>query len=315
MIEPIDLSKVRTRSIRERANKVRIDLFGRVIEPTGKFAEFVDALPEILRAADLKEMCRRLNAARKAKRPLILAMGDALIKVGLTPYILRLMDEGFITALAMQGAGVIHDTEIALIGETSEDVQVTIADGSFGMAEETGSFIHAAIGEGVEQKLGLGEAVGRKIELEQLRFREHSLTWHAWKRQIPLTVHVAYGTDIIHMHPQADGATTGKATEIDFRKFAALVCELEGGAIINAASAVILPEVFLKSLSVARNLGHKVADFTAVNLDMLQQYRPMENVVKRPTATGGHGFALTGNLEILFPLLTLCLLDTKERDS
>jgi len=313
MIEPIDLSKVRTKSIRERANKVRIDLFGQLIEPAGKFAEFVDALPGFLKAADFKELCERLNAARKASRPIILAMGDALVKVGLTPYIVRLIDEGFITALAMQGAGIIHDTEIALIGETSEDVQAAISDGSFGMAEETGSFLHTAIREGLGKGMGLGEAVAWKMERAALPHREHSLTWRAWKKSIPLTVHVAYGTDIIHMHPAADGAAIGKATEIDFRKFAALVCELEGGAIINAASAVILPEVFLKSLSVARNLGHKVANFTAVNLDMLQHYRPMENVVNRPTSTGGRGFALTGNLEILFPLLTLCLLDFKER--
>ncbi|OPX22677.1 MAG: hypothetical protein B1H03_03790 [Planctomycetales bacterium 4484_113] len=314
MIEPIDLSKVQTKSIRERANKVRIDLFGEVTEPEGRFTQFVDALPDILKARDFKELCQRLNTARKAKRAIILAMGDALIKVGLTPYILRLMDEGFITALAMQGAGIIHDTEIALIGETSEDVQVTITDGSFGMAEETGSFIHSAIKEGVKNGIGLGEAVGRKMDEAAPPHREHSLTWQAWKRGIPLTVHVAYGTDIIHMHPEADGAVIGKATEIDFRKFAALVCQLEGGAIINAASAVILPEVFLKSLSLARNLGHKVSDFTAANMDMLQHYRPMENVVKRPTTTGGRGFALTGNLEILFPLLTLCLLDIKKRD-
>jgi len=313
VIKPIDLSRVRTKSIRERVNKTRVDLFGHVIQPDGKFAEFADALPNILKASDLKEICQSLDMSRKAGRPIILAMGDALIKVGLTPYIVRLIEEGFITALAMQGAGVIHDTEIALIGETSEDVQVTIADGSFGMAEETGSFLHGAIKEGVEKDIGLGEAVGWKIDEAELPFREHSLAWHAWKKQIPLTVHVAYGTDIIHMHPDADGAVIGKATEIDFRKFAALVCELEGGAIINAASAVILPEVFLKSLSIARNLGNKVTNFTAINLDMIQHYRPIENIVKRPTATGGRGFALTGNLEILFPLLTMCLLDTKEK--
>ncbi len=313
MIDPLDLSKLNMKSIRDRKNKVKVSSFGIPIETNGTFAKFLDTLPAFLKADDLKEICRWWNQARKENKQIILMMGDALIKLGLSPYIMRLIDEGFLTALAMQGAGIIHDTEIAMIGETSEDVSITIGDGSFGMWKEIGEFINSAIKAGVSEGLGIGEAVGRKISQENLPYKNYSIINYAYERGIPLTAHIAYGTDTIHMHPNADGASIGKGTEIDFRKFANLVCSLEKGVVINAASAVILPEVFLKSLSIARNLGHNVHNFMAVNMDMIQHYRPIENVVKRPTSTQGRGYALTGNLEILFPLVTMCLLDIKDR--
>lgn len=313
MIEPLDLKRIKLRSISERENKVKVSLFGEPVEPSGQFFAFLSKLPSILKAQDLKEICRRLETSRRDGKQIILMMGDALIKVGLTPYITRLIDEGFITALAMQGAGIIHDTEIALIGETSEDVAANIADGSFGMWRETGEFINSAIREGAEKGIGIGEAVGKKIAEENLPYKDSSLSYFCYKKGITLTVHVAYGTDTIHTHPSADGAAIGKGTEIDFRKFANLICRLEGGAIINAASAVILPEVFLKSLAIARNLGNTIENFTAVNIDMIQHYRPTENVVRRPLSSKGKGYALTGNLEILFPLITMCLLDIKGR--
>ena len=312
MTEPIDLRKVRLKPIKERRNKVSVQLFGRLPEPKGKFKEYLDSLPRILKAQDLREICYAIIDAGKNSKPVVLMMGDALIKVGLTPYIMKLIEENLVSAIAMQGAGIIHDTEIALIGETSEDVAQSITDGSFGMWKETGEFINSAIKEGVDANLGLGEAVGKKIFDEKPPFYQYSIACFCFEKKIPLTVHVAYGTDTIHMHPSADGAIIGKATEIDFRKFIATVCGLEGGVVINAASAVILPEVFLKSLAVARNLGNKVEDFVAVNIDMIQHYRPIENVVKRPTAGKGKGYSLTGNLEILFPLLTACLIDLKE---
>jgi len=312
MSEPVDLRKVRLKPIKERKNKVGVQLFGRLVEPEGKFKEFLESLPRVLKAQDLREICHAIIDARRNSKPVILMMGDALIKVGLTPFILKLIEENLISAVAMQGAGIIHDTEMALIGETSEDVAQTIVDGSFGMWKETGEFINSAIKEGVLANLGLGEAVGKKIFEEKPPFYEYSISAFCFDKKIPLTVHVAYGTDTIHTHPSADGAIIGKATEIDFRKFAGSVCELEGGVVINAASAVILPEVFLKSLAIARNLGNKVEDFVAVNIDMIQHYRPIENVVKRPTAGKGKGYSLTGNLEILFPLLTACLIDLKK---
>ncbi|MCD6283589.1 hypothetical protein J7J84_08355 [bacterium] len=309
MTEPIDLGKVHTYPLSHRKNIVKKELFGEVFTPHGEFARFLQSLPDILRARDLKEMCARVIAASRAGKKIILAIGAHQIKIGMGPYICRLIDAGLVTCVVMNGAGIIHDTELAMIGETSEDVAEAIQDGSFGMAKETAEFLNAAIAEGANSGEGIGSAVGRKVADSALPFAELSLAHFCYKSGTQLTVHVAYGTDIIHMHPSADGAATGKATEIDFRKLAATVCELEGGVILNVGSAVVLPEVFLKCLSIARNLGHKVADFTAVNLDMIQHYRPQENIVRRPTLPHGKGYAFTGNLEILFPLLTYCLLD------
>jgi len=313
MNEPLDLSGIRTRPLAERKNLVSIRDFGSVVSPQGEFVRFLDSLPGILRAQDLKELCRRTVAAAAAGKEVILALGAHQVKLGLAPYLSRLIERKLVTAVALNGAGVIHDCEIALIGATSEDVAEAIQDGSFGMARETAEFINAAIAQGARSGEGLGAAVARRIAEAKLPYREHSLLHSCHLHGTQVTVHVAYGTDIIHMHPSADGALTGKATEIDFRKLAARVCRLEGGVVMNVGSAVILPEVFLKCLAIARNLGHRVEDFTAVNLDMVQHYRARENVVLRPTYPGGRGYALTGNLEILFPLLTYCLLDLQVR--
>ncbi|OGK08922.1 MAG: hypothetical protein A2Y63_03280 [Candidatus Riflebacteria bacterium RBG_13_59_9] len=313
MSEPLDLSEVRTYPLRERKNLVSTELFGSVLSPHGEFAAFLDSLPDILRARDLKEVCSRIVAATAASREIVLASGAHQIKLGMAPYVMRLIEEGLVTAVAMNGAAAVHDSEIAMIGATSEDVAESIQDGSFGMARETGEFLNAAIAEGARTGEGLGAAVGRKIAEDKLPHRQLSLLHFCHTKDVQATVHVAYGTDVVHMHPSADGALTGKATEIDFRKLAAVVCRLEGGVMLNVGSAVVLPEVFLKCLSIARNLGHEVSGFTAVNLDMIQHYRPQENVLRRPTLPRGRGFALTGNLEILFPLITHCLLDLKAR--
>jgi len=315
MTEPLDFSRIRRYPLKERENLVRAEMFGQPLTPEGQFVEFLESLPDILRAKDLKEVVQRTVDAALGGKEILLAIGAHQIKIGMTPFIQRLMDERLVTAVAMNGAGIIHDTELALIGETSEDVAVSIQDGSFGMAQETAEFINAAIAQGASDGSGLGAAVGRKIAEEKLPHRRWSLAHYCYEQGVPLTVHVAYGTDIIHMHPSADGALTGKATEIDFRRLAAAVARLEGGVVMNVGSAVILPEVFLKCLSAARNLGHTVRHFTAVNLDMIQHYRPHENVVRRPTLPEGRGYALTGNLEILFPLLAYCLLDAKRARS
>ena len=308
-VEPIDLRRVKTSSIKTRKNKVKISDFCAPYTTGASVKQFLTGLPKILKAQDLLASARAIAEAKKNGRQVILAMGDSVIKVGLSPLVIQLMEKGIITALAMQGAGVIHDTEIALIGETSEDVAVTIKDGSFGMAEETGSLLNDAITSGAAQGLGLGEAAGRMLSELAPPHKDMSITYNAYRLGIPLTVHVAYGTDIIHMHPRADGAAIGRATEIDFRKFTTVITTLEGGVILNIGSAVILPEVFLKALSVARNIGYDAKNFTAINMDMIQHYRPLENVVKRPTKTGGQGFALTGHHEIMFPLLCAAVLE------
>jgi hypothetical protein len=315
MTEPIDLGKVHTYPLSQRKNIVKKEAFGELLTPQGEYARFLRSLPDILRARDFKETCARIVAAASADKEVILAIGAHQIKIGMGPYIRRLIDAGLITSVAMNGAGIIHDTELAMIGETSEDVAEAIQDGSFGMARETAEFLNAAIAEGANSGEGIGAAVGHKIAESNLPFSELSLAHNCYSTETQLTVHVAYGTDIIHMHPSADGAATGKATEIDFRKLAATVCSLQGGAILNVGSAVVLPEIFLKCLSIARNFGHEVTDFTAVNLDMIQHYRPQENIVRRPTLPDGRGYAFTGNLEILFPLVTYCLLDLQaQRD-
>ena len=314
-IEPIDLKRVKTSSIKTRKNKVKIQDFAAPYTEGSTVKQFMGSLPRILKAGELIASANAIVAAKKNNKQVILAMGDSVIKVGLSPLVIQLMEKNIITALAMQGAGVIHDTEIALIGETSEDVAVTIKDGSFGMAEETGALLNDAIKSGAGAGMGIGEAAGKALAAlpsTEAPYRDMSITYNAYKLGIPLTVHVAYGTDIIHMHPKADGAAIGKGTEIDFRKFAAIVSMLENGVIINIGSAVILPEVFLKALSIARNVGYDANNFTAINMDMIQHYRPLENVVKRPTKTGGQGFAITGHHEIMFPLLTAFIMELLE---
>ncbi|MCL4558798.1 MAG: hypothetical protein M1491_09300 [Deltaproteobacteria bacterium] len=308
-VEPIDLKRVKTSSIKTRKNKVKVADFSLPYKKGWTVRQFLDSLPRILKTEELRASAEAIVTAQKNNRQVILAMGDSVIKVGLSPLVVQLMESGLITAVAMQGAGVIHDTEIALIGETSEDVAVTIKDGSFGMAEETGSFLNSTIKSGAGKGMGIGEAAGEALSSIDAPYKHMSITYNAYRLGIPLTVHVAYGTDIIHMHPKADGAAIGKGTEIDFRRFTTIVSMLENGVILNIGSAVILPEVFLKALSVVRNIGYDVKNFTAINMDMIQHYRPLKNVVERPTKTGGQGFAITGHHEVMFPLLAAWVME------
>ncbi|MFH1783281.1 MAG: hypothetical protein ABH868_00060 [bacterium] len=307
-IQPVDLKKIQTLSIKKRENKVKIPLFGTLSNADDSFGQFLDSLPKILKANDFKSVVDAIVKAKKGGKTIVWGMGDSIIKCGLSPLVIHMMKKGFVNAIALQGAGIIHDTEIGLIGETSEDVAVTIEDGSFGMAEETGAILNDAIIEGVKGGIGIGEAVGKKLCELNIPNKDKSIMAMSYELGIPVTVHMAIGTDIIHMHPKADGAAIGEGTHIDFRKFASIVSRLSGGVILNMGSAVILPEIFLKALSVARNLGNKVSNFTTANFDMIQHYRPLENIVKRPVSSGGKGFAITGHHEIMIPLLVKAIL-------
>ena len=307
---PIDLSRVTTYPLGERKNKVTIGDFAIPGSPGATFRDFLAILPHILAGTSFREVVSAIVQAHQDGRPVILAMGAHVIKCGLSLIVIDLMERGIITAVAMNGAGPIHDFEIALIGETSEDVADGLRTGMFGMVEETGRLINEAIREGAEQDLGMGEAIGRKIIAMGTPYERYSILAAGVRLGVPTTAHVAVGTDIIHMHPRADGAAIGKTSFHDFRLLASIVADLgHGGVYLNLGSAVILPEVFLKALTMARNLGHEVIDFTTVNLDMYQHYRPVQNVVKRPSLDGGKGYAITGHHELIIPLLAQAVLE------
>ena len=300
-LKPIDLKKVKTYSIKKRKNLFKSEQFGKPIE-SKDFNKFIDSLPKVLAANDLRNVIDNIVKAHKKTRPVVLALGAHVIKCGLSPLVIDLMKRGIITAVAMNGSGAIHDYEISLIGETSEDVSHSLKDGSFGMAKETSEAIQAAASV---PDSGLGRALGNKILKDNNKHRKDSILAVGAQLKIPVTVHVAVGTDIIHMHPCVSGSDIGESSHIDFKLLCSVVAGLEGGVWLNVGSAVIMPEVFLKAITVARNLGRKVSNFTTVNMDMIQHYRPQMNVVKRPTT---HGYSITGHHEIMLPLLRLGIL-------
>ncbi len=306
---PLDFSKVRTYPVTKRFSKVQSALLGKKVAKGATLRAFLRGLPDILAAQNLKAIARKIADCHRQNRTVMLGMGAHPIKVGLSPLIIDFMERGIIHSIALNGAGVIHDFEIAFMGETSEDVAATLKDGSFGMAEETGSFINQAISEGSKDNLGIGAAVGRAINQKRLRHRKLSILATAANLGIPVTSHIAIGTDIIHMHPKADGQALGDCSLRDFRTLTSIVATLDRGIYLNFGSAVILPEVFLKAVSLARNLGHPVQNLTTVNLDFLQHYRPLTNVVNRPTMNGGKGYQLTGHMEIMVPLLFAAVLE------
>ena len=299
---PLDFSRIRTYPLRERDNKVEVGDIAKPWTPGGSFAQFYDSLPHILVGNDFRALVDATITAVRAKRPVIIMMGAHVVKCGLNPILIDLIKRGIVNALAFNGAAAIHDFEIALIGATSEDVQHGLDDGTFGMNDDTGKLMNAALATGVKQGIGAGRALGEAIVQGSFRRKDLSLLHHGVLANLPVTVHVAIGTDIIHHHPSADGAVLGESTYLDFQKFAAVVAQLEGGVVLNIGSAVIMPEVFLKALTIARNLGHTVDHFTTATFDMLRHYRPTENVIKRPTHKGGHGYAITGHHELLVPL-------------
>ncbi len=309
----IDLSRVRTYPLGSRTSKVDAQALGRPVGSGASVAELLASLPDLLAARELREAARELARRRRSGGSIVLGMGAHPIKVGLSPLIVDLLERGVFAAVAMNGACIVHDFELALAGRTSEEVAEQLADGSFGMSEETGRFLNEAAGEGVAAGIGLGDAVGRKILAAVLPHASLSILAAGARLGIPITVHVALGTDIIHMHPSADGAAIGETSLRDFRILAECVTTLEGGAFVNLGSAVILPEVFLKALSLARNVGRTVADVFTLDMDFNRQYRPLTNVVSRPTLQGGRGIHLTGHHEIMFPLLCAALREEMER--
>lgn len=306
----LDLAGVSTYPLRSRKSKVGIQDLARPVPPGASIDEFLSALPRQLAGVTLRELAAQVRRGRTRKRPLLWGLGAHVIKVGLAPLLIDLMDRGYVTGLALNGAGIVHDFELAAVGHTSEEVAEGLGSGAFGMARETGEELNRAIADGARDGLGLGAAVGRHIEQRGLRHREHSLLAAAWRRGLPATVHVAIGTDIVHMHPACDPAAVGTTSHLDFRIFAAQVARLGGGGVyLNVGSAVLLPEVFLKAVTLARNLGHELHDFTTANLDFIQSYRPNTNVVQRPTRGGlGRGYSLTGHHELMLPLLRAAIL-------
>jgi hypothetical protein len=301
-VTPLDLSKVRTYPLRARRSMVRTPLIATPPRPGMRVADFLAGLPDILAAKDLRTVARQIAARHRAGKRIVLGMGAHPIKVGLGPLIIDWMKRGILAGVAVNGAAIIHDFELAYAGETSEDVAANLADGRFGMAEETGRFLNEAITRATPDE-GLGAAVGAAIVRARLPHARLSILATGARLGIPVTVHVAVGTDIIHMHPSADGAAIGAASLRDFRLFAAVVAGLGGGVFINLGSAVLIPEVFVKALNLARNVGKRVGNLVTVDMDFIRHYRPQMNVLRRPTAGSGQGYHFTGHHEIMFPLL------------
>jgi len=312
--DPISLDGVKSYPLKDRSSKVNLDDFGQPWKTGGNLGDWVASLPKMLAGNDFRNIVASIVRAYQSDKTIILAMGAHAIKVGLNPVIIDLLERGVISGLAMNGAGIIHDTELAMVGHTSEDVPAQLGEGKFGMAEETGKFLNQAIIEGADRDYGLGRAVGAILVKENFPHNRTSLLARAFELDIPLTVHVAVGTDIIHFHPSVDGGSIGKTSHLDFRIFAGLVSQLEGGVFINLGSAVIMPEVFLKAFSLVRNLGHEVKRITTVNMDFIRHYRPTVNVIQRPTLDGGEGYALVGHHEIMFPLLAASVIEALETE-
>ncbi len=308
----LDFHDITTYSIFERKSLVQIDTFATPWRKGGNFSTFLQSLPVILAGKQFQQIVARVATAVRNERLVMLAMGAHVIKCGLSPLIIDLMERGVISAIALNGAGIIHDFELAYTGCTSEDVAEAISTGEFGMGRETGQFLNAAIAQGQKESLGIGEAVGKALHHANPPYLEYSLVAAGYRLQIPVTVHVSIGTDIIHTHPEANGAALGAGSHRDFHRFINVISQLEGGVYFNVGSAVILPEVFLKALSTVRNLGYVVKHFTTVNMDFIRQYRPTQNVVIRPTADGGEGFTLIGHHEILVPLLAAAIIEQLE---
>lgn len=305
-----DLGGVRTYPLQSRPSKVSVDAFPRAWEKGGSLAEFLRRLPSLLDARNLEELTRAILKARSDDKPILWGAGGHVIKTGLAPILIDLMDRRLVSGLALNGSGVIHDFEIALVGSTSEDVDEQLESGAFGMAEETGREINQAIRDGAADGLGIGESVGRHLANLNPPYGAYSLLLQAYRRSVPVSVHVTIGADIIHNHPTVDPAAIGEGSHRDFRLFAGLVADLnDGGVYLNCGSAVTLPEVFLKCVALVRNSGRPLRNFTTANLDFIQHYRPTENVLRRPVKGGGRGIAITGRHEILIPLLAAWLIE------
>jgi hypothetical protein len=308
--KPYDLSAVQTYPLKNRLSKVSVDSFCRPHEKGGGVSEFLGNLPDILGARNLKELAYAIVNARSNGKEIIWGIGGHVIKTGLSLVLIDLMDRGLVTALALNGSCLIHDYEVATTGSTSEDVDVQLQTGAFGMAEETGKDINLAIREGVEDGLGVGESMGRYLADLKPQYGRYSLLQQAYLRDIPATVHITIGADIVHNHPSVSPSAIGEGSHRDFRLLASLIAGLNrGGVYLNCGSAVILPEVFLKCVTLLRNSGQELKNFSTANLDFIQHYRPTENVVRRPVQNGGLGIAITGHHEIVIPMLAAWLVE------
>ena len=311
--EEFDLSDVRTYPLAERRSKSNSADFATPYRPASGMRGWIESLPGILAGADFKAVVAALIEARQSDRAVLWGLGAHVVKTGLGPVVIDLMERGFVSALATNGATVIHDFELALSGSTSEDVEEALGPGRFGMADETGRLLNAAINEGVGRGLGMGQAVGQWLHASRPPHQNLSILAAACRLQIPITVHVALGTDIIHMHPAASGASIGEGSLRDFRYLVSNVSRLAGGVFLNCGSAVILPEAFLKAVALVRNSGCSLEGLTTVNLDFIRHYRPQTNVVSRPVAGIGRGYSLVGHHELMIPLLAAALIDHSGR--
>src|SRR6266550_2300666 len=308
-LKPISLDEVHTYPLVSRPSKVTVADFAKTINEESSIQGFLSSLANILAVQSLRELAAQVHRARDLGKPIIWGMGGHVIKTGLAPVIIDLMSRGFVSAIAANGSVLVHDAEIAMVGSTSEDVDATLAEGAFGGADETGKLLNTAAVEGARDGIGLGEAMGRSLLALTPKNRDYSLLCATYDAKVPFTAHVTIGGDIPHFHPNADGSSLGATTHTDFRLLAELVRRMNGGGVyLNVVSAVVLPEVFLKCVTLARNLGHPLSDITTANLDFIQSYRPLTNVVRRPTADGaGRGYSITGHHELTIPLLAAYL--------
>lgn len=312
-VRPLDLDGVNTYPLATRPSKVTTKDFARPVSEDASLATFLDSLPDILAVRNLRELAARIRHARELHKPVIWGIGGHVVKTGMSPVIIDLMRRGFVTAIAANGSVLVHDAEIAMVGSTSEDVDAGLGTGAFGAADETGKLLNTSAREGANDHIGLGEALGRALVDCNPPYKDFSLLCAAYDLRLPFTAHVTIGADIAHFHPSSDGAALGETSHTDFRLLAEMVRRMDGGGVyLNIGSAVVLPEIFLKAVTLVRNLGHPLSDITTANFDFIQSYRPLTNVVRRPVADGaGRGYSITGHHELTIPLLAAELLCSK----
>lgn len=314
-LEPAEFDEIETYDLFERPSKVSLDDFARPIASGSSVGELIDSLPKILAGGQLPELASRIVRAKRSGKPLIWGLGGHVIKTGLAPILINLADRGFVSAVAVNGSVLVHDSEVAISGSTSEDVDATLGKGGFGAARQTGELLNRSAERAIRDSIGLGEAVCAELSGADPEHREYSLLCACFEKKIPVTAHLTIGADIGHFHPGVNGAALGQATHRDFRLICTLVTKMNGGGVyLNFGSAVVLPEIFLKAVTVTRNLGHPLEGITTANFDFIQHYRPMTNVVRRPTADGaGKGFAITGHHELNLPLLAAAIFELESR--
>lgn len=314
-LDPLSLADVKTYPLPSRPSKVTVNDFARSCVEQSDLRSFLSTLPNVLAVRTLRELAAHIRKAKASRKPIIWGIGGHVIKTGLAPVIIDLMNRGFVNGIAANGSVLVHDAEIAMIGSTSEDVDATLPEGIFGGAEETGRLLNNAARSGAEDSIGLGEAIGRELLSMDPPHCDLSMLCAAYQAKVPFTVHLTIGADITHFHPSADGSALGATSHTDFRLLAELVRRMnDGGVYLNIGSAVVLPEIFLKCVTLVRNLGHPLSNITTANLDFIQSYRPLTNVVRRPTEGGaGHGYSITGHHELTIPLLAAELICSESK--